>query len=239
VGAGAGQGGSTLRPVPPGPAEKRRNDPKMRRNLGILGAVVVALGVGLGVVLPFGASDEGRLELNAPPVDPPRFAPATAGQGVDGDEIRLPAGDGRPAVVTFLFTECPDVCPLIANTIRTALDQIGSEAKRIDVVAITVDPEDDTPRAVRSFLGRHGLTGRMDNLIGTRAELRPVWAAWGIAPQPEDSGPAPGHEGHEAEESLHSAPVILVDEDGRQVGKYAPGIPFSARELADDMRRLL
>ena len=224
--------------MPPGPARKRRNDPQTRRALGVLAAVVVALGVGLGIILPFGSGQEGGEPLNAQPVDPPRFAPATAGQGADGEEIRLPAGDGRPAVVTFLFTECPDVCPLIATTIRAALEEMGSSAERIDVVAITVDPEDDTPRAVRRFLARYGLTGRMDYLIGSRAELRPVWAAWGIAPQPKrPSGAA--HAGREEERSLHSAPVILIDRDGRQAGKYAPGIPFSARELADDMRRLL
>ena len=223
--------------MPPGPAKKRRNDPSTRRLLGVIAAVVVALGVGLGVLIPFGAGGgEGDLDLNAPPVDPPRFAPATAGLGVDGDEIRLPAGDGRPAVVTFLFTECPDVCPLIATTLRAALDELGSNADRIDVVAITVDPEDDTPRAVRRFLARFGLTGRMDYLIGSRAQLRPVWAAWGIAPQPAADGHA---EHHVADASVHSAPVILVDEDGRQVGKYVPGIPFTSRELADDMRRLL
>jgi protein SCO1/2 len=213
-------------------------DPKMRRVLGIAFAVLVALGVGLGVLIPFGAEDSAAQDLNAQTIDPPRFAPSTAGLGADGEEIRLPAGDGRPAVVTFLFTECPDVCPLIASTISKALDQIGPEADRLDVVAITVDPEDDTPRAVRRFLARYRLTGRMDYLIGTRAQLRPVWAAWGIAPQPEGKG----HEEHGAghvEESMHSAPVILIDGDGRQVGKYAPGIPFTATELADDMRRLI
>ena len=223
--------------MPPAPGKKRRNDPKTRRALGVLLGVLVALGVGLGILLPLGpGGPNGARALNAPPVDPPRSAPPTAGQGADGEEIRLPAGDGRPAVVTFLFTECPDVCPLIATTLRAALDELGSNADRIDVVSITVDPEDDTPRAVRRFLARYGLAGRMDYLVGSRAELRPIWAAWGIAPQPEGGdGHASGHE----EESLHSAPVILVDGEGRQAGKYVPGIPFTARELADDMRRLL
>ena len=210
----------------------------MKRVLGIGFAVLVILGVGLGILIPFGAEAAAGQNLNAQPIDPPRFAAATAGVGADGEEIRLPTGDGRPAVVTFLFTECPDVCPLIASTISKALDEMGPAADRIDVVAITVDPEDDTPAAVRRFLSRYRLTGRMDYLVGTRAQLRPVWAAWGIAPQPEEEGHSEHGAGH-VEESMHSAPVILIDGDGRQVGKYAPGIPFTATQLADDMLRLI
>lgn len=212
---------------PPARAEGR----SARRTLAVLGAVVVALGVGVGIAIPLGpGGPNGAAALNAVPIEPARTAPATAGRGADGAEIRLP-GEGRPAVVTFLFTECPDVCPLIATRLRAALDELGPEAEGIDVVAITVDPEDDTPRAARAFLAAYGLAGRVDYLIGSRAELQPIWAAWGVAAQP-------AHDGHGGEGSVHSAPILLVDREGRQVGRYSPGIPFSPDDLAADMRRL-
>lgn len=104
-------------------------------------------------------------------------APETAGRGADGRPVRLPSG--RPTMVTFLFTECPDVCPLVASQIATALDRAGPAGDQIDVVAISVDPANDTPAAVRKFLARHDLQGRMRWMIGTRAELEPASLAAG------------------------------------------------------------
>jgi protein SCO1/2 len=219
---------------PPARAEGR----SARRTLAVLAALVVALGVGVGIALPLRAEDpDGVGALNAYPIDPPRTAPETAGRGADGAEILVPR-EGRPAVVTFLFTECPDVCPLIANQLAAALDELGGEAAGIDVVAISVDPEGDTPKAARRFLARHGLAGRLDYLVGSRESLEPIWAAWQIGAQPAGGDGEGGHEGGHVR-SVHSAPVLLVDRTGRQVGKYSPGIPFSPDDLAADMRELL
>ena len=217
---------------PPARAEGR----SARRTLALLAILVVALGVGVGIALPLRLEDPAGVgPLNAFPIDPARDAPATAGRGADGAEIRVPR-EGRPAVVTFLFTECPDVCPLIANQLAAALDTLGPDALGIDVVAISVDPEDDTPKAARAFLARHGLAGRLDYLVGSRESLEPIWAAWQVAAQPAGGD---GDGGHEGERSVHSAPVLLVDRTGRQVGKYSPAIPFAAEDLAADMRELL
>ena len=186
----------------------------------ITAAVVVALGVG-------GGGDSGP-ELNAGPVSPSVPAPRTAGIGADGAPVDLPAED-RPMLVTFLFANCPTVCPLIAQQLAAALDQVGPDADRIDVVAVSVDPEGDTPQAVRRYLRGHGLDGRMRYIVGSEAELAPLWEDWQISRQPPE----------QAALSLHSARIVLVDADGEQVGRYSGGLPIPPRDIAEDIRTLI
>jgi len=130
--------------------------------------------------------------------------------------------------VTFLFANCPDVCPTIAATISSSLRQLGPDADDLDVVAISVDPEGDTPAAVGDFLERFRLRGRMSYITGTRADLTPLWKDWLITAQPE---------GEDA--SIHSARVVLVDRDGRQVASYAAGVTVPVDDLTADLRALL
>lgn len=197
----------------------------MRRRALIGGLALAAAVLGALLTLAFalrGGGGEG-LDLRADPISPSRDAPATIGTGHDGAPIAVPT-EGRPALVTFLFANCPDICPLAASAIRRALDQAGPDADAIDVVAISVDPAGDTPAAVDAFLERHRLAGRMRYLIGDEESLRPLWEAWLVAAQPEGEP-----------RSIHSARIVLVDRRGRQVGDYAAGIPVPVDDLAADL----
>lgn len=182
--------------------------------------LVVALAVGFG-------GDDGPA-LNAEKLTlPDDSAPLTTGTNYDGTTVSLPA-KGRPAIVTFLFTHCPDICPFSANEIAKALDEVGDRADDIDVVAVSVDPSGDTPRAVRAFLRDHGLLGRMKYIVGTAAQLRPLWKDWLIAAQP----------GGDTTSSVHTARIVLVDRNGKQVGDYSGGLPIPDGDLAADIRTL-
>ncbi len=157
---------------------------------------------------------------------PARDAPLTQGRDSVGRPVSVPA-PGRPAIVTFLYTRCPDICPLTAQEVSQALDRVGARQKDIDVVAVSVDPKGDTPAAVRAFLAQHRLTGRMRYIIGSAATLRPLWKKWLIAAQPDG-----------ATASVHSARVVLVNRDGRQAGSYSAGLPIDVGDLAADIRTL-
>lgn len=196
---------------------------RSRTPLIAAGAIAIAaLAAAAVLVLAVGGGNGGP-SLNADSVSPARDAPLTAGTGYDGAPVSAPT-PGRPALVTFLFTECPDICPFIASTIRQALERAGDEADAVDIVAVSVDPEGDTPASVRAFLDKHGLRGRMDYIVGTRAELAPLWRAWMVAAQPEGS-----------DVSAHSARIVLVDRQGRQVGDYAAGVQVPISDLAEDL----
>lgn len=154
----------------------------------------------------------------------PAFRLADARGGVlDSRALR-----GRPYAVTFLYTRCPDVCPLLAQEIKAALQRMGPAAARITVVGISVDPRGDSPRAVRAWLRRQGLPDNFRYAVGSRRELAPVWRAYFTEPQIPDR----------PETSTHTASVWLIGADGRPRAKYSAGAPVPIDDLAADLKTL-
>jgi protein SCO1/2 len=111
---------------------------------------------------------------------------------------------GRFTLVTFLYTNCPDVCPLLAEHLNQALRQLGRTRAETSVLAVSVDPKGDTPAAVRRFAAVHHLLPQFRYLRGRAAQLKPVWAAYHVASDPQNGTTAVGH----------SAYVLLVDRQG-------------------------
>jgi protein SCO1 len=139
----------------------------------------------------------------------------------DGKRVSLKAFRGRVVVLTFMYTTCRDTCPLTATQIRGALDDLKTPPPAL---AVSVDPVSDTPERAREFLFRRGLAhDRMRFLLGDRAQLAPVWKAYGIRPQ----GTA----------FDHSAYVLLIDRHGRQRVGF-PVQQLTPEGLAHDIRRL-
>jgi len=139
----------------------------------------------------------------------------------NGDPVSLRAYRGRVVVLTFMYTTCKDTCPLTATQIRGALDDLKQPPPAL---AVSVDPVNDTPERAREFLFRRGLShGRMRFLLGDRAQLQPVWKAYGIQPQGKAFD--------------HSAYVLLIDRHGRQRIGF-PVQQLTPEGLAHDIRRL-
>lgn len=127
---------------------------------------------------------------------------------------------GRDVIVTFMYSTCKDTCPLTAQQIRGALDDLGHD---VPVLAVSVDPAGDTPAHVRTFLVEQQMTRRMRYLTGTSAQLAPIWRAYGI--QPESS------------QAEHTASTVVVDGAGRQRLGYLTS-QLTPEGLAADLRRL-
>src|SRR5256886_13620205 len=117
-------------------------------------------------------------ELGA--TDAPDF---TLTDGVSGRAVSLSSQRGQVIALTFLYTTCPDVCPLTATRFKAAQADLGGDASRVTFVAVSVDPDRDTPKAVQDFSAAHGLASNWFYLVGGRAQLSPVWAAYGIGVQ--------------------------------------------------------
>lgn len=105
-----------------------------------------------------------------------------------GHLVNLDEYRGKAVLVTFIYTHCPDVCPLIVSHLKTAQALLGPKAKRLQIVAVSTDPRGDTPKTVAAFLKAHGMTGRMQYLIGNRGELGHVWKDWNIVAKPAKAG---------------------------------------------------
>jgi protein SCO1/2 len=114
-------------------------------------------------------------------IKPQKVAPALALRNYTGARVDLRSLRGKAVLVTFVYTHCPDVCPLIVSNLAAAQRQLGARAHRVQIIAVTVDPKNDTAGAVRKFLAERDAAGRMDYLIGTHRQLLPVWKAWGVA----------------------------------------------------------
>jgi protein SCO1/2 len=135
------------------------------------------------------------------PISPPVAAPAFHLRDERGRPIGPQDEHGHAVIVTFLYTHCPDVCPLIANQLAAAQRQDGD----LRVIAVSVDPARDTPAAVRRFLRDHHAGPRFHFVRGTRRELMPVWRAYHVAALPGPKGTV-----------SHSAFSVLVDRDGKE-----------------------
>jgi protein SCO1 len=138
----------------------------------------------------------------------------------DGERVSMRGFRGRPVIVTFLYTTCEDTCPLQAQTIRGALDQLGED---VPAIAIAVDPPRDTPERARIFLSEQRALGRLDFVLGSRSELRPLWNGFYIRPQ--------------SVTQEHQARFTLVDKRGFQRVGY-PGFEATPERLAHDVRLL-
>ncbi len=141
----------------------------------------------------------------------------------DGRRVSLSDFKGRVTILTFVYTASQTTAPLIAQQIRGALDELPQGTPAL---AISLDPAADTPARVRAFLHAASLTGRMEYLTGSTAQLRPVWHAYSAVPA---SAGATAYE--------RDAFVLLLDQEG------APRVEFPVEELtpealAHDVRKL-
>jgi protein SCO1/2 len=152
---------------------------------------------------------------------PPRVhAPGFTLSDQNGKRVSMADYRGKPVVVTYTYTHCKETCPLQAQMIRGALDDLGHD---IPALAISVDPFGDTRASARAFLARQKMTGRMRYVLGTRRQLQPVWRGFAIQPQLRDSE--------------HQAYITLVDRKGLQ--RVAVSIDqTSPEDLAHDIRAL-
>jgi protein SCO1/2 len=139
-------------------------------------------------------------------VKPVRKAPPLALTGAGGETVDLEQFRGRAVLVSLLFTSCPDTCPLTAAGMRIAWERLGVATRRLKILAVSVDPRGDTPMAIRQFLKRHHMAGRMEWLTGTRRELGRAWEAWGVST---------GRSAEDPGVIVHSGQVFGVDAGGR------------------------
>jgi protein SCO1/2 len=138
----------------------------------------------------------------------------------DGERVSMRDLRGEPVIVTFLYTNCDDTCPAQAQTVRGALDELGAD---VPAIAIAVDPPRDTPERARAFLSEQRALGRLDFVLGSRAQLKRVWEGFYVRPQ--------------SVTQEHNARFTLVDERGFQRVGY-PGFEATAERIAHDIRIL-
>ena len=180
---------------------------------------------GLLLALFFLAADDATLKAGT--FDPPRAAPDFALRGSDGAELRLSHFRGKVVVLGFGFTSCPEVCPTTLATLAQARKQLGAQAKDVQVVYVTVDPERDGVARLKKYLGKFdpsfvGGTGTDEQLAAVRKEF-------GISATRKTSG--------DSYTFSHSSYTYLIDRGGRMRALMPYG--QSADDYVHDLRILL
>jgi protein SCO1/2 len=162
-------------------------------------------------------------------ITPPRPVPAfTFPQGTGRPFSTAPL-PGRPLVLFFGYTHCPDVCPTtLADWVRVRR-QLGASADRVRFVFVSVDPARDTPAVAAAYAARFSPT--FTGVSGDSATTAGILAAFGATAVPAPSAGASGYL------VSHSSQLFLVDDQGRLVAMYPFGTGWEA--LATDLEKLL
>ncbi len=185
----------------PGAAEDRPGAPGRAGRI-IVGLALAAVSIGCLVVVALAMTAPKRL-ATAVGVEAAKPAPPLELTDQDGRPFSLADDLGRPVIVFFGYTHCPDVCPATIGTLNEALTKTGPGVR---VVFVSVDPERDTVAAMKAYLKY--LPGVYTGLTGTPAEVRASADAWHVqyAKQMSTTG---------AYAMAHTADVFLVDAQGR------------------------
>ena len=141
-----------------------------------------------------------------------------------GRPFRFQTLRGKVVLLTFLYTTCSDVCPLLTANMR-ALQQSLTARERQDVyfVSVTTDPEVDTPSVLKSYADRYKVDfSDWSFLTGDQRSLEPVWKMFGVKVERVARGLI-----------NHTTLTALIDSKGVMRLVYLDAAPDPNRMLAD------
>jgi protein SCO1 len=146
----------------------------------------------------------------------------------DGAEVTLGAFRGKVVAVSFIYTSCPDVCPMLSDKLARVQDALGPDfGSRIAFVSITTDPEHDTPAVLKEYAEAldADLAG-WSFLTGSKAAVLEVAQRYGVAVVETADGQVD-----------HTMLTTLIDRQGVMRVQYL-GYRFDPEEFRRDLQSL-
>lgn len=196
-----------------------------------LALLAVAVGVALpliaGLVLPGVAlAHQAGKDQRLPRIGP---APDFVLTSADGERLALADLRGKVVAVTFIYATCADTCPLLtAKLVGVGRRLAPGESGRVRFVAITVDPERDTPEVLRRYADGHGARGpTWAFLTGAPVEIADVARRYGIFARKTGGGDVD-----------HTFLTSIIDAGGTLRVQYL-GVRFDPDEFLGDLRSVL
>ncbi len=144
----------------------------------------------------------------------------------NGKQISLSQFKGRPVVLTFLYTHCPDQCPLTAERLHSSMLSLGSDASKVGVVAVSTDPKGDTLQAAQKFTLQHNMQNYWHYLTGTQDTLTPIWTAYNVYAQGQQQSVD------------HTLAIYIIDKQGHE-RTFFGGNSFTPDQITTDLKILL
>jgi protein SCO1 len=191
------------------------------RPLVMIGAFAASLAVGL-LVMTWAMG--GLKNVAAPAaIGGPFQLTDQAGQSVTDQNLK-----GRPTLIFFGFTHCPDVCPTSLFEISEVLRAMGKDADRVNAYFVSVDPERDTAAAIKDYLS--SFDPHLKGLTGDPQAVAKVLSAYRVYAKK-----VPLKDGDYTMD--HTALIYLMDREGRFVSPF--NLKRSPEEAAADLKRYL
>ncbi len=127
--------------------------------------------------------------------------------GPEGRDVAAKSLRGKPVLLFFGFTSCPDVCPTTLTQLSVVMNKLGPRANEIQILLVTVDPERDTPQVMQDYTSRFGdwLLG----LTGSGQALTALRESYGVYAAMESSDSKGQYN------VMHSAAIFAFDANGR------------------------
>jgi protein SCO1/2 len=220
--------------IPPDadPPKQRRGVPlSVALALIVIAAVVASVTVLIAThntsqALPGNVRGTSTSRYHGESLSPRKMAPSLGGlRNYLGEKVNLASYRGKAVFVTFLYTHCPDVCPLMTAELHNTLERLGpARGKQLQIIAVSVDPHGDNRQTVARFVNQHGMSGRMKYLIGDTHELARVWEAWNVGSEPDSVNP---------EFVAHSALIYGIAASGRLTTIYPEN--FKPSQIIHDL----
>lgn len=172
--------------------------------------------------------------------------PPSIGKAAERRQLRLAIGDfsltdqtgapfgfhnlqGRVVVLAFMYTTCPDVCPLLTANMRVVQQNLEpSERAAVFLLSITTDPEIDSPKVLKSYGARHKVDfSNWSFLTGDQNSLERVWKMFGVKVERKARGLVD-----------HTTLTAVVDQKSTMRLAYSGAAP-NPKKVLDDVRDLL
>ena len=197
----------------------------------MLGGLVLAI-AGLAFAMWTLVSTE-DYEWNGMAYEPPRELGEVTLTATNGEELSLEDLEGKPVLMYFGYTYCPDFCPATLTDFQRVKMALGDEAEDVAFVMVTVDPARDTPERMQEYLEFYdpqfiGLTGSDDEINVAKREFGITSLAGEATPR------STGDDFYWVD---HSTQTYLLGPDGDLVAEYVWGT--SADDMTEDVRHIL
>jgi len=143
-----------------------------------------------------------------------------------GRPVSLSEFQGHPVLLYFGYTTCPDVCPTTLGDLRTTMQALGSDANKVQVLFVSVDPERDTVDRLQTYLG--AFDPAFVGLTGPLGQIEAIASRFGVFFQKSSVESAAGYLVD------HTSAVLLLDADGALRLMFPYGT--TGEQIASDTR---
>ena len=180
-----------------------------RRSILIFAGACVALAavIAVGTMVAVGGREPSPKAIEVSETGQPLVGGPFQLVNQDGQAVDQTILNGKWSLVFFGFTYCPDYCPTTLGVLKAVKDQLGDQAKDVQILFVSIDPERDTPAALKDYLSSEGFPEGAIGLTGTPQQVKAAADAYRASYSRVAQG--------ETYTMQHSLTIYLMGPDGR------------------------